>query len=218
MAGFLEEVIGETAEFAAAFKPNIAYFEAMGSEGMAILESVLGQIPDGIPVVLDAKRGDIGTTAEHYARACFEVLGADAVTLNPYMGRDTIEPFLAHEGRGVYLLGVTSNPGSRDLQRQRLGDGRDVFELVAEMAADLPETGLVVGLTNAGSEVLKKIPDVPLLIPGLGAQGGDLGALAGQGRQAPLLVNVSRGILYADPDQSFARKARYYRDEIARVL
>jgi orotidine-5'-phosphate decarboxylase len=208
----LARVIGETAAHAAAFKPNAAYFEAMGSAGVALLERLLGRIPAEVPVILDAKRSDIGETQRYYAQAAFGGGRVDAVTLNPFLGYDSLEPFLDWEGRGVYLLAVTSNAGSADLQRQRLADGREVFELVAAMGARAraerraSDVGYVVGLTNA-AEVLAKVPDAPLLVPGLGAQGGELAALAAGGRTAPVLVNVSRGILYAGDQRSFAARA-----------
>ncbi len=214
---FLARVIGETAEFAAAFKPNIAYFEAMGLEGMRVLESALARIPGPIPVILDAKRGDIGETQKFYAQACFDVWGADAVTLNAYLGAETLEPFLARAGKGIYLLAVTSNPGAKDIEL-RQAEGRYVFEFVAEMTAASEQIGLVVGLTNAADEVLARIPDAPLLIPGLGAQGGNLAALRGQNRQAPILVNVSRGILFAEPEVGFAAKAARFAGEISAAL
>lgn len=208
---FVRRVIEETAPFAAAFKPNAAYFEALGSNGVRLLEQLRGWISDEIPLVLDVKRGDIGATQEYYAHACFERCGADAVTLNPYMGRDSIEPFWRHEGRGVYLLGVTSNPGAADIQKQSLGDGRKVFELVAEMASGHEGTGLVVGLTQASEpDLWQRLPDVPLLVPGFGAQGGDLDGLQARQGDAPVLVNVSRGILYPSTDQSFHHLARHH--------
>jgi len=205
---FMKDVIGQTAPFAAAFKPNAAYFEALGWQGMKLLEELRGMIPAEIPLLLDVKRGDIGETQRYYAKACFDVIGADAVTLNPFMGRDTLEPFLEYADRGFYLLGVTSNPGAKDIETQRVGE-RQVFELVADMLKGASQGGLVVGLTNAG-DVLDRIPDVPLLIPGLGAQGGDMAALQGSGRKAPALINVSRGILYAEPAKSFAQKAEHW--------
>lgn len=203
--GFLREVIAQTAPYAAAFKPNAAYFEALGWQGMKLLEELRGMIPAEIPIVLDVKRGDIGETQRYYAKACYDVIGADAVTLNPFMGRDTLEPFLEYKDKGIYLLAVTSNAGAQDIELQRVGE-RHVFELVCDMLKGASQTGLVVGLTNA-HDVLDHIPDVPLLIPGLGAQGGDLSALRGTKRSAPVLVNVSRGILYVEPEKSFAQKA-----------
>lgn len=203
---FLLDVIEQTAPFAAAFKPNAAYFEAMGWEGMKLLEEIIEAIPDDIPVVLDVKRGDIGETQRYYAKACFDVLKADAVTLNPFMGRDTLEPFLAYQDKGFYLLAVTSNAGAKDIELLKDQHGRHVFQHVAEMAGLSSQGGLVVGLTNA-AHILPLIPDVPLLIPGLGAQGGDVAALKGGERTAPLLINVSRGVLYDKPEKSFAEKA-----------
>lgn len=217
---FVFRVVGETAVFAGAFKPNIAYFEALGVPGYQLLEDLIGRMRDtGVPIILDAKRGDIDSTQAQYARAYFDLWDVDAVTLSPYMGSDSVEPFLGRPGKGVYLLGVTSNPGAADLETRPLADGRRVFELVGDMAARRPaEIGLVVGLTNASAEVLAGIPDVPLLVPGLGAQGGDLEALAGTGREAPSVINVSRGILYAEPDKSLAHKAQDYAHRIADVL
>ncbi len=207
----IADVVAQTAEHTAAYKPNAAYFEALGWQGAKLLEDLRGMIPADIPIILDVKRGDIGETQKYYAKACFDVIGADAVTLNPFMGRDTLEPFLEHGDKGVYLLAVTSNPGAKDIEMQRvLGSERNVFELVCDMLKGAPQAGLVVGLTNASGDVLGKIPDVPLLIPGLGAQGGDVEALRAAKRQAPNVVNVSRGILYAEPEKSFAEKAAHW--------
>jgi orotidine-5'-phosphate decarboxylase len=217
---FLTRVIGETAEYAAAFKPNMAYFEAMGIEGIRLLEELLAGIPDEVPVILDAKRSDIGETQKYYAQGYFAGWNVDAVTLNPFLGYDSIEPFLDWAGKGIYLLAVTSNPGSADFQRQKLADGRSVFELVTALGERAKEegratdVGYVVGLTNA-ADVLDKIPDAPLLVPGLGAQGGDLASLAAAGRRAPDVINVSRGILYAGDDLDFAARAQEWAAKIA---
>ena len=164
----LRREVEETAPYAAAFKPNIAYFEAMGLRGLEMLEELLPDMPDDVPVVLDVKRGDIGETQKYYAQAYFERLGVDAVTLNPFMGYDTLEPFLDYEGKGVYLLTVTSNPGSSDIERRELSDGRKVYELVGDMVRRSMQehrktsVGMVVGLTNADSDILARIPDAPL--------------------------------------------------------
>jgi len=211
---FIREVIDQTAPYAAAFKPNAAYFEALGWQGVKLLEELRAMIPDEIPLVLDVKRGDIGETQRYYARACFDVIGADAVTLNPFMGRDTLEPFLEYEGKGFYLLAVTSNKGASDIEMQRVGD-RHVFELVCDMLKGTSQGGLVLGLTNASNETLARIPDVPLLVPGLGAQGGDMDALRASGRKAPLLVNVSRGVLNGEPADAFAIRAQHWAKVIA---
>lgn len=221
MPEFLRRVVGETWEYAAAFKPNMAYFEAMGLRGIEILEEMLGEMPKEVPVILDAKRSDIGETQKYYAKSYFENWDVDAVTLNPFLGYDSIEPFLDWEGKGIYLLAVTSNAGSSDFQRQKLADGRFVFELVQELGkracqeARKTNVGYVVGLTNASEEVLDRIVDSPLLIPGLGAQGGDLASLQGRNRTAPDVVNVSRGITYKDMDQSFAQKAKAWGEQLA---
>lgn len=219
---FLREVIEETAAHAAAFKPNMAYFEALGSEGIKLLESVLDWIPNDIPVILDAKRSDIGETQSYYAKAYFERWKVDAVTLNPWLGYDSVEPFLGYEGRAVYLLCVTSNRGAAEFALAKVGD-QFLFERIqtmAERAAEHEkptEIGLVAGLTNLEPEVLDRIADLPLLIPGLGAQGGDLNALGGQ-RQAPNLVNVSRGILFREPERSFADKAAFFKNRINQAM
>lgn len=211
-------IIEETSDFAAAFKPNAAYFEALGWRGVRMLAQVLKSVPSDIPIIYDAKRGDIGETQAYYARSAFDELGADAITLNPYMGADTLEPFLKYQDKGLYLLGVTSNPGAAHIELQQLADGRQVFELVNEMTRASDQVGLVVGLTNAAGDALSKTSDVPLLIPGLGAQGGDLAALKDCGRTAPIIVNVSRGITQADPDTPYASKAKHWMKRLAEVL
>ncbi|MEP2776858.1 MAG: orotidine-5'-phosphate decarboxylase [Luteolibacter sp.] len=217
---FLLRVVEETSVWAAAFKPNMAYFEAMGIEGIRILEEILASIPEDIPVILDAKRSDIGETQKYYAQGYFNGWNVDAVTLNPFLGYDSIEPFLDYEGKAVYLLAVTSNAGSADFQQQVLADGRKVFELVtalgerAKSEGRATDVGYVVGLTNA-EDVLPKMPDAPLLIPGLGAQGGDLSALAAAKRMAPDVINVSRGILYAQDDMGFRARAEHWAEKIS---
>ena len=210
------DVIEQTTPFAAAFKPNIAYFEAYGSNGIVVLERILKRIPSDIPIVLDVKRSDIPATMEAYARAYFEEWGVDAVTLNGLMGCDSIEPFLQSDSHGVYLLGVTSNPGAADVELQKVGDAY-VFELMQAYAArteDLAgQVGLVVGLTNVSDTVLERVQDLPLLIPGLGAQGGDLSRLNMENREAPNLINSSRSILYGDAGTP-ATRAEAARDNI----
>ena len=217
---FLKQLIDETWEHAAAFKPNMAYFEAMGLRGIEMLGEMLAAMPHEVPVILDAKRSDIGETQKYYARGYFEHWKVDAVTLNPFLGYDSIEPFLDWEGKAIYLLAVTSNPGSADFQRQSLADGREVFELVTALGARarsenrLTDVGYVVGLTNA-RETLAKMPDAPLLVPGLGAQGGALDALADSGRTAPDVINVSRGISSAEDDRKLGERAADWAGKIA---
>jgi uridine monophosphate synthetase len=202
---FCLRLIEATADVAAAFKPNAAFFEQFGAEGMAALRYVIAAVPDEVPVLLDAKRGDIASTAEAYARAAFETLGADAITLNPYLGRDSLEPFLVDPARGVFLLCKTSNPGAGDLQDLLLADrvpAQRLFERVAELARGWngnDNLGLVVGATHpeALAVVRRVAPDLWILAPGVGAQGGDLEAALNAGLRADglgLLVPVSRQI------------------------
>ena len=224
LADWLRKVVEETAPYAAAYKPNIAYFEAMGLPGLKMLEELLPDMPKDIPVILDAKRGDIGETQKYYAQAYFDRMDVDAVTLNPFMGYDILEPFLDRPGKAVYLLAVTTNPGSVDVEQQVLANGRKVYQLVGDMVTrsiaenSATEVGMVVGLTNANSQILTDLPDAPLLVPGLGAQGGDLSALTGGTRVAPPTINVSRGILYKDPELSFAEKAEKWAALIREAL
>jgi uridine monophosphate synthetase len=204
-------LIAATSDVAAAFKPNMAFFEAFGAEGLTALKEVIAAVPAGIPVILDAKRGDIASTAEAYARATFETLGAHCLTASPYLGRDSLEPFLADPSRGVFMLCKTSNPGSGDLQDLSLADGSLVYEQVARLAVTWNKQdnlGLVVGATHP--EAMRRIRQIAqhlwFLAPGVGAQGGDLRlALEAGLRQDGLgmLVPVSRAISRAvDPRQA----------------
>jgi len=217
IARFCTEIVDATAPFACAFKPQIAYFAAAGAERQ--LEIVIAHIRDrhpDIPVVLDAKRGDIGSTAALYAREAFERYGADAVTVNPYLGFDSIEPFLAWPQHGVILLCRTSNPGGADLQGQRLADGEALYERVARLAAGPWNTsgqlGLVVGATFPAelARVRAIVGDLPLLVPGIGAQGGDVEASVAAGMASDgfgMMINSSRAILYAGRGEDFAAAA-----------
>ena len=232
---FCRDIADATAEFACAFKPQIAYFAAH-NHGEAALQRLIAHInathPD-VPVILDAKRGDIGNTAEQYALEAFDRFGADAVTLNPYMGRDSAEPFLQRNDRGCVFLCHTSNPGARDFQELMVsdvnGDSAPLYQHVARtIARDWNVDGncaLVVGATFP--EELKVIRDIvgdmPLLIPGVGAQGGDVEAVVRNGKTADgtgLMINSSRGILYASSGAGYADAAavaaRALRDEINR--
>lgn len=213
---FCHEIIAATHDIAVAFKPNIAFFEAMGLAGIEVLTRLMALTRHNI-WILDAKRGDIGNTASAYAQAAFDHFNADAITLNPYMGGDTLEPFLRHADRGGFLLCRTSNPGSRDLQELLLADGRPLYLAVAELAATQwnvnQNVGLVVGATQP--EALKAVrticPDIPFLLPGIGAQGGDLVQALTAGldaRRSGLLINASRSILYASNDANYAHAAR----------
>ena len=226
---FCKNIADATADLACAFKPQIAYFAAHRAEDQ--LQDLIAHIHarhPGIPVILDAKRGDIGSTAEQYAAEAFERYGADAVTLNPYMGRDSAAPFLQYNDRGCVFLCHTSNPGARDFQ-ELLVDGEPLYQRIARTIADDwnadGNCALVVGATFP--EELKVIRgivgDMPLLIPGIGAQGGDIEAVVRNGKTADgtgLVVNSSRGILYASCGAGYAEAAadaaRDLRDAINR--
>jgi len=209
---FCRAIVDATAQYACAFKPQIAYFAAARAENqLEALIAHIHRVHPGKPVVLDAKRGDIGATAERYAIEAFERYGADAVTVNPYMGFDSLEPWLAWRDRGVILLCRTSNPGGSDLQALDVG-GERLFERVARLAAGPWNTsgqlGLVVGATFPAelARVRELAGEMPLLVPGVGAQGGDIEATVRAGGKR-MLVNSSRAILYASGGDDFAEAA-----------
>jgi len=213
---FCLALIEQTAPHACAFKPNSAFFEALGAEGFAALREVIAAVPDDIPVILDAKRGDIASTARAYALAAFEVLGADAITLSPYLGRDAVEPFLEDPRHGAFLLCRTSNPGGADLQELHLPAHGPLYLAVARLAEAWDghgNLGLVVGATQpeALSQVRAAAPERWILAPGVGAQGGDLGAALAAGRRADglgLLIAVSRSLARAGDPAQEARRLR----------
>ncbi|MBT3389786.1 MAG: orotidine-5'-phosphate decarboxylase [Chloroflexi bacterium] len=229
---FCLRLIEATADLAVAYKPNAAFFESLGSEGVIALQEVIAAIPEGIPVLLDAKRGDIASTAQAYADAAFETLGADAITLSPYLGRDSVEPFIADPEKGVFLLCKTSNPGASDLQDLIVtGDRRldadetpflrplppvRLYEHVARLAQSWntnDNIGLVVGATQPESlaRVRAAAPDLWILAPGVGAQGGDLRAALSAGLRTDglgMLIPVSRGISRADDPRQAALEFR----------
>ena len=218
---FCAAIVDATADLVCAFKPQIAYFAAHGAEDQLerLMQHMRANAPQ-VPVILDAKRGDIGSTAEQYAKEAFERYGADAVTLSPFMGFDSIEPYLAYHGKGAFLLCRTSNPGGDDLQTQRLAsvEGQPLlYEHVARLAQGPwnrnGQLGLVVGATYPQEiERVRSIaPTLPLLIPGVGAQGGDAVATvrAGLRPDGPIIVNSSRAILYASGGDDFAAAARH---------
>ena len=217
---FCARIVDATGDLVIAFKPQIAYFAAHRAEDQLeqLMRHMRASFPH-VPVILDAKRGDIGSTAEQYAREAFERYGADAVTLSPFMGFDSVQPYLKYPERGAFLLCRTSNPGGDDLQNQRLAsvDGQPLlYEHVARLAQGPwnlnGQLGLVVGATYpAEIERVRAIaPTLPLLIPGVGAQGGDAVATvrAGWRSDAPIVVNSSRAILYASSAADFADAAR----------
>jgi len=229
---FCATIVDATKDLVIAFKPQIAYFAAQRAE--AQLERLIDHIhrvaPD-VPVILDAKRGDVGSTAEQYAREVFERYAADAVTLSPFLGFDSIEPYLRHDGKGVILLCRTSNPGGADLQEQRLASGELLYERIARLAhSEWNATGqlaLVVGATFPSEiqRVREIAPTLPLLIPGIGAQGGDAAATVRAGWRSrggrtvgPVIVSSSRAILYASRGDNFAEAARLVAVETRRAL
>ncbi|NKI72545.1 orotidine-5'-phosphate decarboxylase [Collimonas pratensis] len=218
---FCKEIIDATAATACAFKPQIAYFSAMRAEDQ--LEAICAYLRENhpnIPIVMDAKRGDIGATAEQYAREAFERYGADAVTVSPYMGFDSVAPYLEWKDRGAIVLCRTSNAGGSDLQFLTV-DGVPLYQHVARLVAEKWNTngqcGLVVGATfpQELAQVRSIIGDMPLLVPGVGAQGGDIQATVHAGKTANgmgMMINSSRAILYAKPDlaagEDFAQAAK----------
>jgi len=214
---FCAAIVDATADLACSYKPQIAHFAALRAE--EALERLIAHIHarhPGVPVILDAKRGDIGSTAQHYVTEAFERFGADAVTLNPYLGRDSVQPFLDRADKGVILLCHTSNPGAADLQDLDVG-GKPLYQYVARLVAQEWNThgncALVTGATYPEqlAEVRALIGDIPLLVPGIGAQGGDVQAVVRHGRTAAgtgLMINSSRAILYAGHGEDFADAAR----------
>ncbi|KRA76704.1 hypothetical protein ASD78_03445 [Lysobacter sp. Root667] len=226
---FCRDIADATAQYACAFKPQIAHFAALGAEdALARLIAHIHAAHPGVPVILDSKRGDIGSTAEHYASEAFDRYGADAVTANPYLGRDSVQPFLDRAERGVIVLCRTSNPGAGDLQ-DLVVDGRPLYQHVAHKVAHEwnahGNCALVVGATwpEQLREVRAIVGDVPFLVPGVGAQGGDVEAVVRNAKTADgtgLMVSSSRAILYAsggaDYAEAAAQAAKSLRDEINR--
>ena len=216
---FNKAIIDATADLVCAYKPNIAFYEAMGNAGMDALKKTRDYIPKEIPVIVDAKRGDIGNTAKAYAQSLFDHFNFDATTASPYLGYDSLEPFIKYRDRGVFILCRTSNAGAADFQSLTIktdGGQKMLFEIVAEKVNEwntLGNLGLVVGATYP--EELKLIreryPEMPLLIPGVGAQGGELLQVVKYGvdaRRQRTIINSSRQILYASKGKDFAAAAR----------
>ena len=220
---FCAAIVDATQDLVIAFKPQIAYFAAQRAEDQ--LERLMAHIrrtAPGVPIILDAKRGDIGATAEQYAREAFERYQADAVTLSPFMGLDSLEPYMRYDGKGLIMLCRTSNPGGSDLQAQRLASGDRLFEHIARLANGEwnrgGQTGLVVGATYPAelARVRELAPTLPLLVPGIGAQGGDAHTTvqaawrgSSNATTGPVVVSSSRAILYASTGDDFASAARH---------
>ncbi len=231
LVDFSKAIIDATAPYAVAYKPNIAFFETYGVEGMAALKEVIDYLNAHYPnhfTIADAKRGDIGNTSTRYAKAYFETLGFDSITVAPYMGKDSVEPFLAFEEKYTILLALTSNPGSADFQRIE-ANGTPVYQSVLKTAQTWQGSErlmYVVGATRAEAlqEIRATVPDAFLLVPGVGAQGGSLSEVAHNGlnKDVGLLVNSSRGIIYASQKEDFAEAAanaaRALQEEMAVLL
>src|SRR6266480_5310027 len=230
---FCQAIIEVTAPYVCAFKPNIAFFEVLGPEGMYVFQKVLQAVPEHIPIIVDAKRGDLGNTARNYAATVFDIYACDAVTVNPYLGFDSIAPFLAYEEKAVFFLCRTSNPSAHDFQDllvyEEKGQVRPLYEVIAQRVQSWNRTGncgLVVGATYPQElNAIRSIcPDMPILIPGVGAQGGDLEASVIAGVDAfgeRAIIAVSRSVLYADSGTDYATaatdQARLLRDRINEV-
>lgn len=228
---FNKAIIDATAKYAIAFKPNTAFYEVYGAKGWASLEKTINYIKTNYPemfVIADAKRGDIGNTSANYARAFFETLKADAITVAPYMGVDSVEPFLGFNDKWVILLALTSNKGSKDFQYLNI-EGKELYKNVLAKSAEWAGSDkmmYVVGATHPEElgEIRKLLPEHFLLVPGVGAQGGNLQAVAkfGLNKDCGLIVNSSRGIIYASNGEDFAERAaeeaRKLQEQMAAVL
>ena len=232
MFEFNRAIIDATAAYSVAYKPNLAFYEAAGIEGWRAFERTVEYIRNQYPeifIIADAKRGDIGNTSKMYARTFFEEVDVDAVTLSPYMGFDTVSPFLDYEGRWAVLLALTSNPSASDFEMEETLSGRRLYQTVLSKSSswgNVDNMMYVVGATKADmlGDVRKIVPDHFLLVPGVGAQGGSLEDVAryGMNKKCGLLVNSSRGIIYADSSAGFAdaakEAARRMRDQMAALL
>lgn len=232
VAAFNRAIVEATADLVCVYKPNLAFYEALGPQGMEVLQRTVEAIPKDVPVIADAKRGDIGSTAQAYARALFDAYGFDAATVNPYLGGDALAPFLERADKGVFVLCRTSNPGGADLQNRLIvadGDRRPLYEVVAELARDKwnarGNVALVVGATYPEElgRIRQLCPDMTFLLPGVGAQGADVAAAVGNALDehgGGFIITSSRQILYASSGRDYARAARAaaqaLRDEINR--
>jgi len=212
---FNKQIIEATHDLCVAYKPNTAFYETRGKSGWESLEKTLDIIPDNIFTISDAKRGDIGNTSSMYAKAFFEEMNFDSVTVAPYMGEDSVKPFLSFKDKWVILLGLTSNMGSKDFQTLDLANGEKLWQRVLKQATEWgtdQNLMFVIGATKADmfKEIRNLVPDHFFLVPGVGAQGGDLRTLSqyGMNSNCGLLVNSSRGIIYASQGKDFAEKAR----------
>lgn len=212
---FNRSIIEATSDLVCAYKLNLAFYESLGERGWRILKETLSVIPQNVITIGDGKRGDIGNTAEQYARALYDDLGFDAATVNPYMGYDSVEPFIRSDRNCAFVLALTSNEGSNDFQRLNIG-GRPLYERIVQAAVKWntrKNLGLVVGATHPKElqPIRKLAPTLPILIPGIGKQGGDLESAVrfGAGKNGRLaIINASRSVLYASTGKDFATAAR----------
>lgn len=212
---FNKQIIDKTHDLCVAYKPNFAFYERYGSKGWDALKKTIEYIPNEVFTIADAKRGDIGNTSEQYAKAILEELNFDSITLSPYMGSDSLTPYLKFKNKWIIVLGLTSNPGSKDFQLQKLENGQYLFENTLEKVSQLgseENTMFVVGATNGTflNRIRKIIPHHFLLMPGIGAQGGNLEEVLSQclNKEFGILINSSRQIIYASKDIDFAEIAR----------
>ncbi len=218
---FNQHIINATSDICIAYKPNLAFYESLGSQGWETLKATIKAVPEDVPVIVDAKRGDIGNSSRMYAQAIFDYLGADGTTVSPYLGEDSLAPFFEYKDKFAFVLALTSNPSSQDFQLLDCG-GRLLYQIVAETVQKWNKNdnlGLVVGAPHP--DKIKELRDIsgnlPFLIPGVGAQGGDLEASAKYGTdngKSIALINVSRSVIYASDGPDFAEKAR---EEVQRL-
>lgn len=212
---FNKSIIDATSDICVAYKLNFAFYESLGRNGWDILEKTIQHIPSSHLIIADAKRGDIGNTSEMYAKAVYDHLGCDAITVSPYMGRDSVKPFY-REGKWVIILALTSNEGSNDFQQEELTAGNKLYEKVMQTSSSwgtADDTMYVIGATHPADmrKIRSMYPDHFFLVPGIGAQGGDIDAIcqAGLNQRGGLLINASRSILFAGNGKDFAYKARH---------
>lgn len=222
MTAFNRAIIESTRDFAAAYKINVAFYEQYGSEGWRSLEETRSLLPDDAIAIADAKRGDMGNTNNAYAKTFYQTLNFDSVTASPYLGYDSVEAFMQYEDKLTFVLALTSNPGSADFQKLKIG-GEPLYRKVIERCREYSgsgEVGFVVGATHPSelAEIRSYAPDAVLLIPGVGTQGGKPSEVMAANGGAPALVNVSRQIIYASSGEDFAEKARQAAQRFAAEL
>lgn len=221
---FNKEIISATHDICVSYKLNFAFYESLGTKGWNILEKTIQMIPSTHLIIADAKRGDIGNTSEMYARAVYDFLGCDAITVSPYMGSDSVKPFF-RDGKWVIILALTSNDGSSDFQQQELKNGKSLYQHVMETSSkwgSADNTMYVLGATHPSEIKLirDKYPEHFFLVPGVGAQGGDLDSIcqAGLNPQGGLLINASRSILYAGQGSDFAELGRREAEKLNKMI